>query len=119
PPLEGDPEHLSQQVLGLSRVDAAGQETQERGSVPVEDDTEDPRRLQRTGDHGTVCLLHFELFPVPPVPVRVPVKIVTSPRPDREPRRSRRETTGSGPTARGGSDGDNQGDTGRGAVRAG
>ena len=40
PPLEGDPEHLSQQVLGLSRVDAAGQETQERRSVPVEDDTE-------------------------------------------------------------------------------
>src|SRR2546430_7545514 len=54
PPLEGDPEHLTQQVLGLSRVDAAGEETQERRSMPVEDDTEGPWRIQRTGDDGTV-----------------------------------------------------------------
>ncbi len=54
PPLEGDPEHVPQQVLGLGRVHAAGQETEERRSVPVEDGAEGPRRLQRVGDHGTV-----------------------------------------------------------------
>jgi hypothetical protein len=54
PPLEGDPEYLSQQVLGLGWVDAAGQETEKRRTVPVEDGAEGPRCLQRVGDHSTV-----------------------------------------------------------------
>ena len=54
PPLEGDTEHLAQQVLGLGRVDPAGQESQQRRPVPVEDDTKRPRRPERLGDHGPV-----------------------------------------------------------------
>src|SRR6201996_3983132 len=65
PPLEGDPEYLAQQVLGLGRVDAAGQEPEQRRPVPVEDDPERPWFSQRSGDHRPVRLLrHTWLFPV-------------------------------------------------------
>ena len=71
--LEGYRQHGDQQVLGRSRIDAAGEEAQERRSVPVEM-TPKPRASSEPAITAPSDSSMLSCSPVPPIPVRAPVK---------------------------------------------